>query len=405
MLHREYIPFIPLRSKKPSGPLDDPKFPEEDFDIPPGFWEESVEIMFKAAKDIISIVKTCQEEGALPESPQIGFAVWQAAFVCLYGAYFYHMDTGRHVQSGPPGQSGDPRHGYYTELTSRLLKDMVPTLKMVKSYQATIKAMHKYFARATKEYHDHVTNQKPISWDGGNLPAYLDREQKLKEFGNLSDAVDAADTRSRASTNDLGQAPSANGEPMQGVEAAPTSRPNGAWAPINASPPPHDTGERPKYGPGGPHPYGAPASGYIHSTGSQYQQSPNQSTIPSLASPSNGDSSGISSPVVIAQAQYNGASQAYSTVVPQTQAAMAPPGQAGLAMSKADPQNFDNRMKGWESIGIGGMDNFGQVYNQPGGTSFDFGVEAQGYIQAVNGASEWDPYSPQATYPAPPYTA
>jgi len=404
MLHREYIPFIPLRSEKPSGPLDDPKFSPDDFDIPPGFWEESAEIMFKAAKDIISIVKTCQEDGALPESPQIGFAVWQAAFVCLYGTYFPHMDTGRHVQTGPPGQGGDPRHGFYTDLTSRVLKDMVPTLKMVKSYQATIKAMHKYFARVKKEYFDHVENKKPISWSDGGGSEYLAREEQLRAFGNLSNAADAADQpRSRASTNDLGQAPSANGEPMQGVETAPTSRPNGtAWAPINASPPPHDSGERPKYSPGGPHPYGAPASGYIQSAGPQYQQSPNQSTIPSLASPSNGDSSGINSPLAIAQAQqYNGASQAYSSVLPQTQAAMAPPGPAGLPMSEADPNFWPTRIKGYESIGIGGMDNFGQVYHQPGGNSFDFDLETPRYIQAVNGVAEWDTYPPPVSYAYP----
>jgi hypothetical protein len=118
----------------------------------------------------------------------------------------------------------------------------------------------------------------------------------------------------------------------------------------------------------------------------EYQQSPNQSTIPSLASPSNGDSD---SPIVTAQApRYKSPSQAYLTVVPQTQAVIAPPRQASLAMCEADPQIFDNMMKGWESIGIGGMDNFSQMYNQPGGTSFDFGVETQRYIQAVNGASE-----------------
>ena len=356
--------------------------------------------MFKAAKDIINIVKTCQEERALPESPQIGFAVWQAAFICLYGTYFPHMDTGRHVQSGPQGQSGDPRHGYYNDLTSRLLKDMAPTLKMVTNYQATIKAMHKYFTRVKKEYQDHLENKKPTSWSDGGGSEYLAREEQLRAFGNLSNASDAADqSRCRASTNDLGQSPSTNGEPMQGVEVAPTSRPNGtAWAPINASPPPHDSGERRRYSPGGPHPYGAPASGYIQSAGPQSQQSPNLSIIPSLASPSNGDS-GINSPPAIAQAQqYNGANQAYSSVVPQTQAAMAPPGHAGLAMSEADIQVFFNRMKDWESISIGGMDNFGQVYNQTGECSFDLDSETPRYIQAVNGVAEWDPYPSPVTY-------
>ncbi|TVY32051.1 putative transcriptional regulatory protein, partial [Lachnellula subtilissima] len=398
MLHREYIPFIPLRSEKPSGPLDEPKFSSDEFEIPAGFFEESAEIMFKAAKDIISIVKTCQEEGALPESPQIGFAVWQAAFICLYGAYFPHMDTCGHVQSGPPGQMSDPRHGYYTETSSKMLKDMVPMLKMVQSYQSTLKAMRRYFAGAKKEYWEHTENHKPISWHGGNLPEYEKQEKRLKEFGRLSDAAEAADQpRSRAGTNDSAQPPSANGEPMQGVEVAPTSRSNGtgAWAAINNSPPPHEAGDRSKFSSGGPHPYGAP-SGYMQSTGPQYQQSLNQSNIPSLASPSNGDSSAINSPPATAQAQqFNVVSQGYSPSVLQTQVGMAPPAHSGLAMSPTWP----TKIKGYESIGISGMDNFGQVYNQTGGNSLEFETEAPGYIQAVNGTSEWDPYT-QSQYAA-----
>ncbi|TVY91850.1 putative transcriptional regulatory protein, partial [Lachnellula willkommii] len=385
MLHREYIPFIPLRSEKPSGPLDEPKFSSDEFDIPAGFFEESAELMFKAAKDIISIVKTCQEEGALPESPQIGFAVWQAAFICLYGAYFPHMDTARHVQSGPPGQSGDPRHGYYTETSSRMLKDMVPMLKMVQSYQSTLKAMRRYFAGAKKEYYEHTENHKPISWHGGNLPEYEKQEKRLKEFGRLSNATDTTDRPQSRATNDAGQPPSANGEPMQGVEAAPTSRSNGtgAWAPINVSPPPHDTGDRSKFSSGGPHPYGAP-SGYMQSTGPQYQQS------------SNGDSA-INSPPAITQAQqYNVVSQGYSPAVLQSQEGITPPSHAGLAMS---PGTWPTRIKGYESISISGMDNFGQVYNQTGGNSLEFETEAPGYIQAVNGTSDWDPYT-QGQYAA-----
>lgn len=394
MLHREYIPFIPLRSEKPSGPLDEPKFSPDEFDIPAGFFEESAELMFKAAKDIISIVKTCQEEGALPESPQIGFAVWQAAFICLYGAYFPHMDTARHVQSGPPGQSGDPRHGYYTETSSRMLKDMVPMLKMVQSYQSTLKAMRRYFAGAKKEYYEHTENHKPISWHGGNLPEYEKQEKRLKEFGRLTNAADTADQPQSRATNDAGQPPGANGEPMQGVEAAPASRSNGtgAWAPINASPPPHDAGDRSKFSSGGPHPYGAP-SGYMQSTGPQYQQSLNQSTIPS---PSNGDSAINSPPAIVQAQQFNVVSQGYSGGVLQTQEGITPPAHSGLAMS---PATWPTRIKGYESISISGMDNFGQVYNQTGGNSLEFETEAPGYIQAVNGTSEWDPYT-QGQYAA-----
>ena len=105
MLHREYIPFIPLRCQGPRGPLDEPTFPEEKYDIPEGFWEASAKRIFKAARDIIDIVRTCLDNNALPESPQIGFAVWQAAFVSLYAVHFQHMDQGRYLLEPPDKQA------------------------------------------------------------------------------------------------------------------------------------------------------------------------------------------------------------------------------------------------------------------------------------------------------------
>lgn len=84
MLHREYVPFVPLRCEGPEGPLDEPTFPKDKYAVPPRFWADSAEVMFKASRDILDIVSTCQDSNALPESPQIGFAVYQAAFVAVY---------------------------------------------------------------------------------------------------------------------------------------------------------------------------------------------------------------------------------------------------------------------------------------------------------------------------------
>lgn len=396
MLHREYIPFVPLRSQKPSGPLDEPRFPPEEYDTPKGFWEESTEIIFKSARDLIQLVKTCKEEGALPESPQIGFAVWQASFVCLYGAHFPFMDTGNHVQSG--GSSSGSGRSVNTKETSDLLKDFVPTIKMVKVYQNTLAAMHKFYTGVKQEWQDHIHNGKPLTWSGGHGDVYLTHEKALKEVGSLSDGSETTDQpRSRASTNDIGTVPAANGngEPMQGVEAAsapaPTSRSNGAgaWAPINqvpvnASPPP-DVGERGRYTPGGAHPYGAP-QGYV--AGLPYQQSPSQSTLPpSLASPSNGDSSGLSSPyaATVAAQQYNVANQMpHAGPYPVAQhAEMAPPTQMGGVPP-------DVWLKYYESLNMGGMDNMPQDHDSSllphQGEPY-----ASGYWEAINPAS-YAPY-------------
>ncbi|MCJ1472338.1 hypothetical protein MMC13_000985 [Lambiella insularis] len=55
VLHREYVPFVPLRCDKPTGPLDDPAPPELK-DAPNGFWEDSAQHLFKAGRDMMDLV-------------------------------------------------------------------------------------------------------------------------------------------------------------------------------------------------------------------------------------------------------------------------------------------------------------------------------------------------------------
>jgi hypothetical protein len=289
MLHREYIPFIPLRCQKPLGPLDEPTFPKDKFDIPEGFWEESAETIFRAARDIVEIVRTCQDNNALPESPQIGFAVWQAAFVCVYVAHFEHMDTRCYLRKPHEGDQTNTEAGSrgYEALTVKILKEMVPRLKMAKGYVRSLRKMHDYFQGVKNDYYDRF-KRKPLGWVGGGLEQYKTLEKELKEFGSLedndksvhSDGSDVVDQPpSRASPNDIGQG-SVNGEQMQGIEAAPTPR-NNAWAPINATSPPVEAEDRSRYSQGQGH----------HQYSGSYQQSPGQSSNPTSAiSPSNGDS-------------------------------------------------------------------------------------------------------------------
>jgi hypothetical protein len=56
MLHREYIPFIPLLRARPQGALDTLVFPKNQSYIPGEFWEESAVAIFSAARDIVDIV-------------------------------------------------------------------------------------------------------------------------------------------------------------------------------------------------------------------------------------------------------------------------------------------------------------------------------------------------------------
>ena len=137
---------------------------------------------------------------------------------------------------------------------------------------------------------------------------------------------------------------------MQGIEAVPQPRPNGAWAPINAASPSVEVDDRPKYN-YGPSPYGMPP----------YQHSPNQSTnAPSLISTSNGESTpGINSPYANVP-QYQQPSQpqhvaAYPSVAQHT---MAPP---NVQQQYASEEEYNKWIGDQEAIRMNtGFDNFAQ---------------------------------------------
>ncbi|KAF2266784.1 hypothetical protein CC78DRAFT_107252 [Lojkania enalia] len=83
MLHREYLPFIPVSVDKPQGPLDEPTFhadertPHENAH----YWEDSARKCFRAARDIVDLLEACTKANVLPETPLVAFGSWQTAFV------------------------------------------------------------------------------------------------------------------------------------------------------------------------------------------------------------------------------------------------------------------------------------------------------------------------------------
>ncbi|PVH70812.1 hypothetical protein DL98DRAFT_617942 [Cadophora sp. DSE1049] len=286
MLHREYIPFIPLRCQKPQGPLDEPIFAEEDIEIPVGFWEQSAEAIFRAARDVVDIVRACQDSNCLPQTPQITFAVWHASFVCLYAVHFPHMDTGHHLL----GQllQTDQMHVDFPDkshigLALKTLLEMSPRSEIAKGYLKLFGKIHDYFQRLNNSYCDRFA-RKPLRWTGGGLEQYKVLEKDLKEFGSLQQTSDESDTfdqiHSRVSTDDIESPSSINGTPMQGIVAALTSRPNEAWTPINVTNPSVEAEDWPEFSQG-------PAR-YPYTI--DHQQLPCQSSNPRLISPSHGDS-------------------------------------------------------------------------------------------------------------------
>jgi hypothetical protein len=216
MLHREYIPFIPLLRARLQGALGTPVFPENQSHVPGEFWEESAVAIFTAARDIVDIVQTCQDNNALPESPQIEFAVSQAAFVCLYAAHFQHMDVGEYVHLRSGQSNDDHRTEGYMDLTLKILANMIPRLNMAKGHLDMLGKMQNYLSSANTEFQQRFYQ----SWSAvGNLKAYENFE---KEFGSFHEMYESNSVCARTSINDIGKE-SVNADAMQGFEAPPKS--------------------------------------------------------------------------------------------------------------------------------------------------------------------------------------
>jgi hypothetical protein len=364
LLHREYFPFIPLACKGPNGPLDEPTFPPSKFPPPKDFWKDSAETVFKAAKDIIEIVTTLRDENALPESAQIGFAVFQAGFVCIYSSHFGNMDTARYVHP-----SSKHLNKSWTDTAAELVKSMVPRLKMMKKYQVTLQKTDEFFEKASAEYHDHIAGaEKPASFSGGGADQYKSRERELKEYGGLSDP---ADRRSRASTDDA--TVSTNGDAIAGVE---TPRSTG-WKTVNMS----DADERLKYEV--PLGYSALPSGYNqhYPTGLV----PINNGLPSpILNPSY--SNGATPHYSHTQAHQHATSYPSSITHHAPQPGMAPPPQQSDLWSLEERNQwlrYHNKLD-WSSQ----FDNFGQDASMANAWPC---LQPNSYAQAIQNVNGWDP--------------
>jgi hypothetical protein len=156
VLHRAYIPFLPLRQTEPQGPLDEPSFPPDKYHVPESFWRDSARELFKAARQMMELVRTCQERSVLMETPLVGFAIYNAALIGVYAAHFNHMDQEGYMCSKPNSTDVVPGLGGQGQMEVRraieLLGDMRSRLKMAVGWFRTINRLHSYFTRAKKDF-------------------------------------------------------------------------------------------------------------------------------------------------------------------------------------------------------------------------------------------------------------
>ncbi|KAI9736453.1 MAG: hypothetical protein M1818_006187 [Claussenomyces sp. TS43310] len=319
VLHREYIPFIAIGCDRPSGPLDEPLLPKDKYDVPPGFWEESAEHIFKAAKDIMDIIRITSQRGFLVESPPVAFAVWTAAFVGTYSINFPHMDQKeymcdmKHSKTFPEGD--DQQWPGRTGLAIKTLRDMRPKMQMAQGWLNTIRRMFYYFveiqsdhkkaiSEASSNENDAAAALKYLRTGGtdGGLREYELVEKELAEFGRLDErstntGSEGGDRcRSRANTRGLSVTPQVKDEHMQGLEGVPSRNTEGRWAAVNDTPPTNGSGGY-RHSTANNHDFGAHEAASALTHGSYYQHLRGPSTTgssllspPSTSTPSNHDS-------------------------------------------------------------------------------------------------------------------
>ena len=260
VLHREYIPFIPLRCDSPIGPLDEPTFSRKGYDTPKDFWEESAKEIFKAAKDIMEIVSASSKYWICIESPFVAFAIWTAAYFGVYSINFSWMDTCGYMNGKESsiefGDGGGTVKGA-TNLAIKTLTKMSSRLKMASVWSKRIERMDAYFARIIQDYNRNSSllskkyHLKPLSGEralslreggsGGGLELYKVVENELKDFGSIEEeerhSTPAASDmiESRASTSGPIITWDITAETIPAVDRLPAGRPalEGTWAAVN----------------------------------------------------------------------------------------------------------------------------------------------------------------------------
>lgn len=270
-LHREYIPFVPIRCDKPQGPLDPPLFTSDKYDVPLGFWEDSARECFKSARAIVDLFRTCQEWNVLVETPIIGFAIYTVSFMGVYCINFPHMDPGGFMctpkdqqKKGGDVKSKESKGFEAARKALEMLGQMRIKLHMADGWFKTINRVHKYLRRLKSDYKKNVAAIESSASEsdspmlsrhlsireggiGGGLDEFKLLELTLKEFGSLEDRDSPMeDVPSRPDTraldavyDDSGSGTTVKSEDHDRAQPAasePARPESGLWNAINAAP-------------------------------------------------------------------------------------------------------------------------------------------------------------------------
>lgn len=171
MIHREYIPFIPIRCSGPVGPLDPPLISGQG---PQDFWLESAEHVFRSARDIVNLIELAGDK--LPQSSLVLFAIWTSAFCGLYAIHFPHMDTNYHMIVSRDVESQrteikDISKNCATGITFRALEKLALYLPLASTYIRIFGDCDRYFAQVTNDFNKYEGKNNPPGHASGRGPA------------------------------------------------------------------------------------------------------------------------------------------------------------------------------------------------------------------------------------------
>lgn len=204
VLHRAYLPFLPLRCNEPVGPLDEPSFPREQYAVPDGFWRDSTRELFRAARNMMDLVMACQERGVLVETPLVGFAIYNAAFIGLYATHFSHMDVDgylsakQHLLSPPSAGSGITQPQLPTRKSLDILREMRPRLNLATGWFRTLNRLHSYFVKVKKDFKSRSRSTDSVDGpmglrrergSGSGLEDFKFLDKVFLDFGNVDDQI------------------------------------------------------------------------------------------------------------------------------------------------------------------------------------------------------------------------
>jgi hypothetical protein len=170
LLTREFLPFIPFRHGKPSGPLDGTRF--DTIPSPQGFWEDSARECFATARDIVDLIGSFQEWGVVVETPLVGFALYNVALLGVYVINFPWMDTHGYLRRTAK-DDGIASGADAARKAIELLASMKNRLYMASGWFQTVKRSHKYFSRLRKTWVDSAARLPGVFHDQSIATAQL----------------------------------------------------------------------------------------------------------------------------------------------------------------------------------------------------------------------------------------